>query len=269
MEEKEVISEAINSNILTDTHSKNFNYVVSRKIYYAFRSNGFFSAIVEGRRGIGKSSYSLKTMHDIFVYLGYDDDVAWQMAIDRMLYNINDIVDFIDQSNGDKKEVVFTWDDAGVFGGNLRYFSHMKEVNLLSSLMDTIRSSVGGILLTCPSQFGLLKFLRRYDNYLINIIRDPVQGSWYRIARGYLKNSLPSGKVIIYKKFDDFFSAYLPNKWYEVYMKKRHEYNKTNAEYLKELIEKQDAKKRMGDVKEAVQKLELKKRIERMQGGDV
>jgi hypothetical protein len=217
--------------------TKKFNYVVSRKIYYAYQSNSFFSAIIEGRRGIGKSSYSLTIMHDLFMYLGYEDDVAWDMAIERMLYNISDIVDFIDQSNGDKKEAVFTWDDAGVFGGNMRYFSHMKEVNLLSSLMDTIRSSVGGVLLTCPSQFGLLKFLRRYDNYLINVIYNP-DGGWNRIAKGYLKTSLPSGKCIIYYKFSDYYSAYLPKKVYAEYMQKRNRYNKENAEYLKELIEK-------------------------------
>ncbi len=236
----------IYNNIPTNIHTikkvdvisnKKFNYVVSKKIYYAYKTNGFFSAVVQGRRGVGKSSYALTIMHDLFVYMGHEDSVAWQMAIDRMLYNISDIVSFIENSSGDKKEAVFTWDDASVFGGNLRYFSHMKEVNLLSSLMDTIRSSVGGVLLTCPSQFGLLKFLRRYDNYIIDISYG-FEGGWNRIAKGYLKCSLPSGKGLVYYKFSDFYSAYLPKKVYALYMEKRNKYNEDNARYLKELINK-------------------------------
>ena len=243
MEDARIIEENLNYNIPSDVHNIKFHYVVSKKIFYSYKQNGFFSAIVQGKRGIGKSSYALTIMHDVFVYMGYDDETAWQMAIDRMLYNISDIVNFIEQSNGDKKEACFTWDDAGVYGNALAYFSRMKEVNLLSSLMDTIRSSVGGVLLTCPSQFGLLKFLRRYDNYLIEIIYNPV-GGWNRIAKGYLKHSLPSGKVYIYPKFTDYYSAYLPKKVYAKYMEKRNAYNQENARYLKDMIDRKKGDKK-------------------------
>ena len=89
--------------------------VLSKKILSSHKTNGFTSAIIEGARGIGKSSYALKVFHDVFISMGWNDNVAWDMALDRILYRMNDIIDFLDKSVDKKdREVGFIWDDAGV-----------------------------------------------------------------------------------------------------------------------------------------------------------
>ena len=120
---------------------------------------------------------------------------------------------------------------------------HIKEIHLLQSLMDTIRGSINGMLMTTPNQGQLLKFLRRYDNYVIQIMYGE-GGGWYRLAKGYIKYTLPSGKQLVYPKFWDKFSCYLPKRVYEKYMEKRESYNVRNIKSLEDiLVEERSDKK--------------------------
>jgi len=211
--------------------------VLAKKILSAYKTNGFTSATVEGPRGIGKSAYSLKTLYDIYSSLGYHEDVAWDMALDRMLYRIKDIIKFLgDSSDKTNHEICFVWDDAGVFGSNLKWYTDIKLVHLLQSMMDTIRGSVNGMILTCPNQGQLLKFLRRYDNYIVELSHTE-QGGWNRVAKGYIKRTLPSGTQRIYPNYHDYFSCYLPIEVYKKYQKKRNQYNLENIMALKKAQE--------------------------------
>jgi len=248
-------------------------YVSTKKIIGSYNTNGFYSAIIEGKRGIGKSSYALHVLHDVFLTLGYDDDTAWSMALDRCLFTIPEIVSFLKnaQSQG-CREVCFCWDDAGVFGSNLRWFTHIKEVHMLQSLMDTIRSSVNGILITAPSQFSLLKFLRRYDNHIVQVVYDEPRGHWYRIAKGYQKYTLPSGKVLIFHRFNDYYYCRLPKRIYDAYMLKREGYNVVNIDSLEKMMVKSEERSKMHGIREQLQKIKLQKEVTRVkkeiEGGD-
>lgn len=250
VDDNQIEKQALNNNQETNiTLGKSkICYVSSKKIIGSYNTNGFFSAVIEGKRGIGKSSYALHVLHNIYSSLGYDDVVAWDMTLDRTLFTIPEIVTFLrNASNTGRREVAFIWDDAGVYGSNLRWFTHVKEVHLLQSLMDTIRSSVNGVLMTAPSQFSLLKFLRRYDNHLIQIVYDEPRGHWYRIAKGYQKYTLPSGKVLIFHRFNDYYYCRLPQKIYDRYMQKREAYNTSNIENLEDLMmKKKEVKKNYG-----------------------
>jgi len=219
-------------------------FVSSRKIKYAYKNNGFFSAIVEGPRGIGKSSYSLKVLHDIYSSNGYDNDEAWRMALDRTLFEIKDIINFLDKSlRSENREIAMIWDDAGVHASNLDWFVNIRQVKHLQALMDTIRGSVSGLLMTAPNQGGLLKFIRRYDNFILQIIYDP-RGGEYRICKGYIKRSLPSGKQLVFSKFRDYYRCRLPQWVYEEYCKKRDKYTVHSLDSLKKLGEKKYEKHR-------------------------
>jgi hypothetical protein len=232
--------------------------ILSKKLLWAWKSGGFTSATVEGTRGIGKSSYAIKCLADVFYCQGYDIDVSWDMAIDRILYRIDDVIEFLDKSTKKRKqEVCFCWDDAGVFAGSGMWFSDPKMVHLLQSMMDTIRGSVSGMILTCPNQGQLLKFLRRYDSYLIRVSHT-TEGGFTRWAKGYQWTSLPSGKRLIRSSFDDSFSCRLPNEVYYKYMRKRKKYNKENIENLKAARERyMDKNKNKQIRKEEVVKDEL------------
>jgi hypothetical protein len=137
-----------------------------------------------------------------------------------------------DSQDKSDREIGFIWDDAGVFGSNLTWFTDIKLVHLLQSMMDTVRGSLNGMLLTCTNQGQLLKFLRMYDNHIINITHTE-QGGWNRIAKGYIKRTLPSGMQRVYPNFHDYFSCYLPLEIYERYQKKRMQYNRENIDSLK------------------------------------
>jgi len=230
--------------------------ILAKKILWAYKTGGFTCAIVEGNRGIGKSSYSLKVFHDIFVNQGWLDDVAWSMALDRILYKVEDIIDFLDKSQKKRQhEVGFIWDDAAVFGSNLTWYTNIKLVHLLQSLMDTVRGSVSGMILTCPNQGQLLKFLRRYDNYIVEITHTE-QGGWYRMAKGYVKRTLPSGTQRIYPNYYDFYSCYLPVDVFDRYQMKRKKYNVDNIASLKEVMKKKEEKDQKQKLKELKEELE-------------
>jgi len=101
------------------------------------------------------------------------------------------------------------------------------------------------MLLTCPNQGQLLKFLRRYDSHIIQIIYADTGGS-DRIAKAYLFYTMPSGKRLVFHKYDDFFYVRLPNDIYKRYMAMREEYNKLNIKVLKDNINN-STKKKGGD----------------------
>jgi hypothetical protein len=117
----------------------------------------------------------------------------------------------------------------------------MRLVNKLKGMLDTIRTATSSVILTCPSVEGLLGVLRSYNDYQVEI-KYSEEGGWYRRAVGYLWSSLPSGKRLIYKKFEDKFSCYLPNHIFEIYNAKR---KKALADILVDLKEET---KKGGDI---------------------
>jgi len=206
------------------------------RIIGAYKRNGFYSGTIVGARGIGKSSYAIQILYQVYRVLGYEKEEAWQMAIDRILYKIPDIIKFLDKSVHSKQhEVAFIWDDAGVFGSGTRWFSHHEEMHLLQNLMDTIRGAVSGILLTCPDMMQLAKFLRRYDDYLIKINYNSERGGRYRIAKCYVKRITPAMQTRVYTQYHDKYDVYLPKWVYEAYCRKRESYNLENIEEMKKL----------------------------------
>jgi len=126
-------------------------------------------------------------------------------------------------SDSDDIIPVVTWDDAGVHGSNIRWFTNLHQVEMLKAMTDTIRTAVTGFLLNCPNRHTLLKVLRSYDDYSVNISYDT--GSKYmRKARGYNIYRLPSGTKRVYRNFEDHFSCYIPVDIYREYMIMRKKY---------------------------------------------
>ena len=92
-----------------------------KNILKARNHNGLFSVIITGERGIGKSSYAIQTLFQVFRNLGYDVETSWQMALDRTLYTIPEIINFLEKSSKEKYKDLFIFDDAGVFAGGVRW----------------------------------------------------------------------------------------------------------------------------------------------------
>lgn len=212
-------------------------FVATQRILGAYKRHGFFSGTVCGAKGVGKSSYSLQVFHDVFIHQGYDDKTAWQMALDHCLYKITDVVNFLECSTEKENHSVgFIWDDASVFVAGTRWWSHKKEMQLLQSIMTTIRGSISGMLITCPSIKELASFLKNQDDYYVKITHDPNRGGMYRIATGYVRRTTPALQQRVYTNFRDYYSCYLPKWVYDEYCKKRWYYSQEDVKELKRML---------------------------------
>jgi len=209
---------------------------LTNMIYGAY-PNRYVGCCITGRLGIGKSSYALKVMYELFKRLGYNDTDAWEKTLSCCLFEIKDVVKFlVESSNADEHEYVMLWDDLRIHCGGTKYFTNMRQVEKLTGVLDSVRTSISGLLMTTPSTSGLLGVLRSYDDYIVKI-RHTHEGGDNRMAIGYLWDPLPSGKRLIHKRFIDAYSCYLPKKIYDRYMIKRKDAQKRALGRLEKVIE--------------------------------
>jgi len=196
--------------------------------------NGFRSAIVEGRQGIGKTSYCIKVMKEVYQVL-YDlsDEDAYLMALEYVLFSIDDIIIKLNDARK-KREMIpcLTWDDAGVHGSNIKWFKHKDQVDMIKSLLETARTRVSGFLINCTSREGLMTCIRNQRGYVVEI--GATDGHNLRVAKGYNLFRLPSGTKRTYKNFVDEYSCYLPIKIYNKYQTKRESYSDEAIEIMME-----------------------------------
>jgi len=205
------------SNIEENKESVYVGPILGRKIFNAARGGLFFSGLVSGPREIGKSSYCLKSLHAALIALGYSEDAAWEKCLDSIKFKLIDVVNYLeDAAKKDDREICLIWDDCRISGGGSVWFHSPKLVTRLTAVLDTVRSSLSSMLLTAPSSSGLLSVLNSYDDYIIKVSFGS-RGGWYRLGRGYIQRSLPSGQKRIYRSFEDIYSCYLPNEIYSRY----------------------------------------------------
>jgi len=233
----------------TENRIADFDFRLAEKII-SCHPNGFISAIIEGERSYGKSMYALKVMAQVYQHLlNLSEDDAWQKALDNMLFSMADVIKNI--SNNIRNDVVTpVWclDDATVHFCSYKFFTHLHEVILVHGLFDTLRTAVSGLLLTCPKRSLLLKALRNYDDFTIQISKLPGGNGYRRVAKGVKWYSLPSGKRCFKKIFEDYYNCYVPDWIYEKYMAKRKYYlesvNLEMENLIREKIELAAAKRR-------------------------
>jgi len=202
-------------------------FILSRKIAQALRQGGFFGCIIYGAQRLGKSSYAAQVMHEI-----YGD---WGKVNDHMLFELEDVVAVLkDASNKGKVIPVLTWDDCGVHGNKLLYFQNRLLVQYLSSLIDVVGVSLGGLIMTTPSPLNLLSALRGYEFYRIKVVRrDSGNG---RQAIAYNSKLLPSGTRLITRDWKDNYRTLLPDDFWKPYMQKRMSYLKEGLDKLDDLV---------------------------------
>jgi len=221
---------------LKDMDSKLVKRIIDRN-----RKTSFLGATISGERGSGKSMYAYKVMALIYYRLnGFDktddEEEAYDIALDHMIFEMDDLISLI-QCNIEKDYItpVLTLDDATVHFCSYKYYTNLKEVIYLHGLFDTIRTAVSSVLMTTPNTKLLLSFLRQYDDYKIKIIhRDD---KWSRFARCYRWNYLPDEKKYhIYIPFQDNFSCYVRDDYYQKYMVKRKQALKNMSDKMAEML---------------------------------
>jgi hypothetical protein len=197
-------------------------FVLTQRIRDANHGGGFFGAIIYGPQRLGKSSYAIQTLKQI-----YGD---WDVALDHTLFDLREVVERIEGVSGDRIPVI-CWDDAGVHANKMLYFANRGLTQYLQHLIDVVGINLGSLLITTPSPENLLKALRGYEFHRIKIYRRDGYGG--RIAVGYQSSLFPSGMRLIRRKFRDEFKVKLPDDVWQKYLKKRQSYLKVAIENLR------------------------------------
>jgi len=190
-------------------------FVLTRRIMKAYGGGDFVGAVIYGSQRIGKSSYALQVLHQV-----YED---WDRVLKYCLFDLRDVVNVLsDAVKKDVKIPALIWDDAGVHGNKMLYFSNRRLVEYLSDLLDVVGTHLGGLLITTPSPAKLLRVIRGYEFYRIKIFRR--DESYGRIAVGYRLSLYPSGAMRIRRVFRDEYRVKIPDDVWDEYQKKRKSY---------------------------------------------
>ncbi len=197
-------------------------------------------AIVYGGQRIGKSSYCLQVMFDI--YQNWDDVLKYtHFKIEDLILTLRTAI----KNNYIIPAILL--DDAAIGGSKQLYFTNKNLSMYLSALTDVMGTSVKGLLLSTPNPDALLKTLRGYEFYRIKITK--ANAGFDRIATGYRSLLLPSGTRLIKKEFKDPFDAIIKDDAaYEKYAKMRKGYLNSALDDLESVLyERANLKEQIAD----------------------
>jgi hypothetical protein len=203
------------------------SFVLSKRISEAYNGGGFVGSVVYGPQRMGKSSYALQVLNEVYG--------NWNDALNYCLFSLEDVVKILRKGvMKDVKIPALVWDDAGVHAHSFLYFSNRRLVEYLSSLLDVVGTHLGGLLITTPNPQKLLKVIRGYEFFRVKVFKRNNSGG--RRAVGYFSSLLPSGTRIIRRVFSDFYDVQLPDSVWNRYSKKRKKYLDFALANLEQLI---------------------------------
>ena len=222
--------------------STNYNkmkmFVLTQKLINQTTANDYMQATIVGPLGVGKSSFCIQVAYKYYRYTGLNEKDAWNAALKCVLFDIKDIVHHFKTHSWNNRAPITIMDDASIHLGSGQWFVNKKAVMTLEGLLTTARSSTKALLLNCPDEGGLMRYLRNSYGYRIYIKKEghhrydrvaDVRQPYYRLQKnGVMKRG--------YRRvWEDPFSAYLPNWVFKKYMVQRDKYKE---ELLKKLEDK-------------------------------
>ncbi len=150
---------------------------------------GYYGAIVKGKKGMGKSTYCIHCMAQLYFRLSRlpDDrrykkleyniglEEAYHVALDHTFFDFRDIVRTLRDARGGLRDVTkmvpgVIWDDAGVYGSSYLWWDDKAKAGAIKKYNDIIRTRLTGWLINTPMKSGLLTGLRETDDPTINIV---------------------------------------------------------------------------------------------------
>ena len=224
----------------------------------ALEPDDYLEVHVTGKRGSGKSTYAwqvcaetLKLMHPEWkkgpeYYLEY-------VFANHLVHGLGELIDKIDAYSDavepeDRLDILW-WDDATVHGSSLTYFYDLESYIELQGLWDTVRSATSCIILTCPEERKLPKFVKTAEGVLKIKVSKWGARPW-RQAKAYEKYSLPisenpRGSPVYIDKFrapDGTETSSIPRPLYKRFRKRRAQYAADRSHKLKARIALQEQK---------------------------
>ena len=206
--------------------------ITAKKIIDAYINNAFFGLIIYGRQGIGKTTYMLKVMYDVYG--------SWDLVFKHLVFSLDDLVDVI--KNDDKRFIVIGWDDAGIHGHKYRYFRSRESAELISAWLDAIRTQVSALLITTVNPMNLLKPIRDSLGFMFGKVT-LVNSYGEREITVYNRTFLPTGASFVRKSYVEFFSAKLDDNVYKKYLEMRDAFYKEAKKRLIDALEKYNDEK--------------------------
>ncbi len=196
---------------------------LTQKILKAFKNEGFVSAEIFGRQGIGKTTYALKVMREVYAHLGDPD--PWSRALQFTFFDVRDVLPYLKEANQRRIRIpVILLDDAGIWLDKYEWRS--EDMRNFAKLYKLMRTLVSGVLFTTPSENDLLKSIRDKSWYKVKIVRNGVNrdGKPLGMAKLYVydirkvKTRLES--VVVERAIDEF-SVHLRDDVYQRYQELR------------------------------------------------
>jgi len=210
-----------------------FNFITTKKIDEAYKYERFFGLIIYGDQGVGKSTYMLKVLYDV-----YGD---WDIVFEHIIFSFDDLIDLIkktrEMSKRNERIKVIGWDDAGIYGHKYIYFRKREAVELVSAWIDVVRTRIASILITTINPFNLLKPIRESTGFkfgkVVRLNKDDD-----RQITVYNRTILPNCKTYVKKMYVDTFTARLPDNIYSRYLEMRKKFYEVAEARLVEIAEK-------------------------------
>lgn len=195
--------------------------MTAHRIKEVYKANECQNFIVYGPTGVGKTSYALQTLME--VYGTADPDILKNYVF----FNPLEFLKAMKSFRGGKKVPAVSWDDAGVWLYYLDF--HNPVVKSISKMFQLIRTRTSSVILTTPNPTLILGKIRNFPQ----TITIKVKKSWeqprtlkdLRTATAYRSFMLPDlQKWRVQKVYEDDFGVYLPNDLYKWYVAEREGY---------------------------------------------
>jgi len=211
---------------------KPYTFITAECIAKAYKEGGFFGLIVYGPQNIGKSSYMLKVMAELYNY-------DWNKVFKHVVFSLEDLIRVMKRSMYNRIKVI-GWDDAGVHGHKYVYFEDPELVRLVEGWLHTIKTRLGGLIITTLDPESLMKPLR----VNLGMLQGEVErnGGPYRVVTVYRPIYIPGLGRRYPKVYRDHYNVMLPDEVYKRYDALRKSYYYEAEDRLRGRVEEKLAK---------------------------
>ena len=210
------------------------------KIIEAYKTNGFESAIVFGKQGVGKTTYALKVAKEVYQRLGHEPHEAWEFALDSLFFELKDALRLMKIfRENDRTIPVIIFDDAGLW--LQKYEWQREDLMKFYKVYNIIRNIVSGLIFTTPSPNDITFYVREKGWKLVKIIRNGSQKNGFSKAKAKIAVNtitIKKGKVqnvVKWKTIDDY-TVHLPDWVFKEYQERRKVYEEKALEELDKIL---------------------------------
>jgi len=173
---------------LRKKRARGYTYPEIPKMLASIRHSDLFIGVITGRMGIGKSSYMLHLLDDLFSLVVKDPEERDDIIIDHVFYDPNEAYREIIHFTFDLDNSVIpimAFDDAGVWLNGKMYMIDRARYMRMWTLWQLARRNTSNLLLTMPSVKLVPSELRATGFHEIKVIAATGASPYYRLVRVY------------------------------------------------------------------------------------